>query len=207
MYDLSLFFQFLFYYLWLFSPQVPIYGLHLYDSVTIYAQALTEVLQMGGDIYDGRLVMSRIFNRSYHSIQGFDVGLHWLCILLIFNNNIFIVYICWYTNVKFLLMFLCYAYIFMVKYIYVYIYYTFLFTLVEWLCYFFLFWYCNVLITQWLGLSIFAYIYTTFPKILKYFIYLFFARKQIKKYMKIIKNLIFCWGYKTTKKNLNLIYK
>ncbi|XP_073822176.1 guanylyl cyclase at 32E [Musca autumnalis] len=52
---------------------VPIYALHLYDSVQIYARALTEILQVGGDIYDGRLVMSRIFNRSYHSIQGFDV--------------------------------------------------------------------------------------------------------------------------------------
>ncbi|EDV30989.2 uncharacterized protein Dana_GF15131 [Drosophila ananassae] len=52
---------------------VPIYGLHLYDSVMIYVRAISEVLQFGGDIYDGNLVMSRIFNRSYHSIQGFDV--------------------------------------------------------------------------------------------------------------------------------------
>ncbi|KAH8242006.1 hypothetical protein KR038_001056 [Drosophila bunnanda] len=52
---------------------VPIYGLHLYDSVMIYVRAITEVLQHGGDIYDGNLVMSHIFNRSYHSIQGFDV--------------------------------------------------------------------------------------------------------------------------------------
>ncbi|KAL9930480.1 guanylyl cyclase at 32E [Glossina fuscipes fuscipes] len=52
---------------------VPIYGLHLYDSVMIYAKAITDLLQIGADIYDGRLVMSRIFNHSYHSIQGFDV--------------------------------------------------------------------------------------------------------------------------------------
>ncbi|XP_026834463.1 guanylate cyclase 32E isoform X3 [Drosophila erecta] len=52
---------------------VPIYGLHLYDSVMIYVRAITEVLRLGGDIYDGNLVMSHIFNRSYHSIQGFDV--------------------------------------------------------------------------------------------------------------------------------------
>ncbi|KAL7742008.1 hypothetical protein ACLKA6_018263 [Drosophila palustris] len=52
---------------------VPIYGLHLYDSVMIYARAITEILQLGGDINDGSLVMSHIFNRSYHSIQGFDV--------------------------------------------------------------------------------------------------------------------------------------
>lgn len=52
---------------------MPIYGLHLYDSVMIYAKAITDLLQIGADIYDGRLVMSRIFNHSYHSIQGFDV--------------------------------------------------------------------------------------------------------------------------------------
>ncbi|XP_017059315.2 guanylate cyclase 32E isoform X2 [Drosophila ficusphila] len=52
---------------------VPIYGLHLYDSVMIYVRAISEVLKLGGDIYDGNLVMSHIFNRSYHSIQGFDV--------------------------------------------------------------------------------------------------------------------------------------
>uniref|UniRef100_A0A6P4EU06 Guanylate cyclase n=1 Tax=Drosophila rhopaloa TaxID=1041015 RepID=A0A6P4EU06_DRORH len=52
---------------------VPIYGLHLYDSVMIYVRAISEVLKQGGDIYDGNLVMSHIFNRSYHSIQGFDV--------------------------------------------------------------------------------------------------------------------------------------
>ncbi|ALC39302.1 Gyc32E [Drosophila busckii] len=52
---------------------VPVYGLHLYDSVMIYARAITEVLELGGDINDGSLVMSHIFNRSYHSILGFDV--------------------------------------------------------------------------------------------------------------------------------------
>jgi len=40
----------------------------------IYVRAITEVLKLGGDIYDGNLVMSHIFNRSYHSIQGFDVS-------------------------------------------------------------------------------------------------------------------------------------
>ncbi|EDW02936.1 GH10964 [Drosophila grimshawi] len=53
--------------------RVPIFGLHLYDSVMIYARAITEILQIGGNINDGSLVMSHIFNRSYHSIQGFDV--------------------------------------------------------------------------------------------------------------------------------------
>lgn len=39
----------------------------------IYARAITEVLELGGDITNGKEVMNRIFNRSYHSIQGFDV--------------------------------------------------------------------------------------------------------------------------------------
>ncbi|XP_058122463.1 guanylate cyclase 32E [Anopheles ziemanni] len=53
--------------------QVPIYGAYLYDTLVIYARAATEVLRDGGDITDGRLIMRHIFNRSYHSIQGFDV--------------------------------------------------------------------------------------------------------------------------------------
>ncbi|XP_058056782.1 guanylate cyclase 32E [Anopheles bellator] len=53
--------------------QVPIYGAYLYDALIIYARAATEVLREGGDISDGRLIMRHIFNRSYHSIQGFDV--------------------------------------------------------------------------------------------------------------------------------------
>uniref|UniRef100_A0A182P9Q0 Guanylate cyclase n=1 Tax=Anopheles epiroticus TaxID=199890 RepID=A0A182P9Q0_9DIPT len=53
--------------------QVPIYGAYLYDALIIYARAATEILRDGGDISDGRLIMRHIFNRSYHSIQGFDV--------------------------------------------------------------------------------------------------------------------------------------
>uniref|UniRef100_A0A182Y970 Guanylate cyclase n=1 Tax=Anopheles stephensi TaxID=30069 RepID=A0A182Y970_ANOST len=53
--------------------QVPIYGAYLYDALIIYARAATEVIRDGGDIADGRLIMRHIFNRSYHSIQGFDV--------------------------------------------------------------------------------------------------------------------------------------
>uniref|UniRef100_A0A182Q3F5 Guanylate cyclase n=1 Tax=Anopheles farauti TaxID=69004 RepID=A0A182Q3F5_9DIPT len=53
--------------------QVPIYGAYLYDALIIYARAATEVLRDGGDVSDGRLIMRHIFNRSYHSIQGFDV--------------------------------------------------------------------------------------------------------------------------------------
>nr|XP_029711385.1 guanylate cyclase 32E-like isoform X5 [Aedes albopictus] len=53
--------------------QVPIYAAHLYDAVIIYARAATEVVQAGGNLHDGRLIMRHILNRSYHSIQGFDV--------------------------------------------------------------------------------------------------------------------------------------
>uniref|UniRef100_A0A182VU62 Guanylate cyclase n=1 Tax=Anopheles minimus TaxID=112268 RepID=A0A182VU62_9DIPT len=53
--------------------QVPIYGAYLYDALIIYARAASEVIRLGGDISDGRLIMRHIFNRSYHSIQGFDV--------------------------------------------------------------------------------------------------------------------------------------
>lgn len=53
--------------------QVPINAAHLYDSVLIYAKALTEVLKLGGDIRNGTQIMKHIFNRTYNSIQGFDV--------------------------------------------------------------------------------------------------------------------------------------
>lgn len=52
---------------------VPIYGAHLYDAIQIYAQAATEVLLMDGDIRNGTLIMEKIFNRTYQSVQGFDV--------------------------------------------------------------------------------------------------------------------------------------
>ncbi|XP_059618023.1 guanylate cyclase 32E-like [Phlebotomus argentipes] len=52
---------------------VPIYGVHLYDAVMIYARAATEVISAGGNIYDAKAIMERIVNRTYHSIQGFDV--------------------------------------------------------------------------------------------------------------------------------------
>lgn len=35
---------------------------------------MSEVLSEGGDVKDGRMIMSKIFNRSYHSVQGFDVS-------------------------------------------------------------------------------------------------------------------------------------
>lgn len=42
----------------------------------IYSRAVTEVLKKGGDFRNGTVVMSEIFNRTFRSIQGFDVRLH-----------------------------------------------------------------------------------------------------------------------------------
>lgn len=54
---------------------VPIYAAHLYDAVLIYARAVTEIIEKGGDIRNGTAIMSEIFNRTFRSIQGFDVRL------------------------------------------------------------------------------------------------------------------------------------
>lgn len=53
---------------------VPIYGAHLYDAIMIYARAATEILASGGNLSDGVAVMKHIFNRTYSSIQGFEVS-------------------------------------------------------------------------------------------------------------------------------------
>ena len=56
------------------APSISIYAAYLYDAVMIYAQAATEVLRNKGDLSDGKSLMENyIFNRSYTSIQGFDV--------------------------------------------------------------------------------------------------------------------------------------
>ena len=56
------------------APTISIYAAYLYDAVMIYAQAATEVLLNKGDLRDGKSLMENyIFNRSYSSIQGFDV--------------------------------------------------------------------------------------------------------------------------------------
>lgn len=53
---------------------VPIYGAHLFDAIMIYARAATEILAENGSLANGVAVMERIFNRTYSSIQGFDVS-------------------------------------------------------------------------------------------------------------------------------------
>lgn len=52
---------------------VPIYGAHLFDAIMIYARAATEILAEQGNLSNGLAVMERIFNRTYSSIQGFEV--------------------------------------------------------------------------------------------------------------------------------------
>lgn len=54
--------------------QVPIQAAYLYDAVIIYARALTELLRENRDPKNGTAVLERILNRSYTSIQGFDVS-------------------------------------------------------------------------------------------------------------------------------------
>ncbi|XP_044272562.1 guanylate cyclase 32E [Tribolium madens] len=55
------------------SISVPIQAAYLYDAVMIFARALTEVFQNNEDPRNGTAVLRRIVNRSYHSIQGYDV--------------------------------------------------------------------------------------------------------------------------------------
>lgn len=53
--------------------QVPIQAAYLYDAVMIYARALTEIFENNEDPRNGSAIMKRIANRSYRSIQGYDV--------------------------------------------------------------------------------------------------------------------------------------
>lgn len=68
---------------------VPIYAAHLYDAVIIYSRAVTEVLKKGWDIRNGTAIMSEIFNRTFRSIQGFDVRLQQFSRKLNFNQFLF----------------------------------------------------------------------------------------------------------------------
>ncbi|KAI4457102.1 guanylyl cyclase [Holotrichia oblita] len=55
------------------SISVPIQAAYLYDAVMIYARALTEVFENNEDPRNGTAILQKILNRSYHSIQGYDV--------------------------------------------------------------------------------------------------------------------------------------
>ncbi|XP_048508953.1 guanylate cyclase 32E isoform X2 [Athalia rosae] len=52
---------------------MPIQAAHLYDAVMIYARAATELLAEGEDPRNGSAILNKIRNRSYHSVQGYDV--------------------------------------------------------------------------------------------------------------------------------------
>lgn len=54
--------------------KIPIEAAYLYDAVMIYARALTEVFDTNEDPKNGSAILSKIFNRSYHSIKGYDVS-------------------------------------------------------------------------------------------------------------------------------------
>ncbi|ELT90006.1 hypothetical protein CAPTEDRAFT_179119 [Capitella teleta] len=51
--------------------QISVYAAYLYDSVFLYARALDEILQEGGDPRNGSGILAKILGRSYQSIQGF----------------------------------------------------------------------------------------------------------------------------------------
>lgn len=53
---------------------MPIQAAYLYDAVMIYARALTEVFENGDDPRNGSAILGRIINRSYSSVQGYDVS-------------------------------------------------------------------------------------------------------------------------------------
>lgn len=56
------------------SISVPIQAAYLYDAVMIYARALTEMFDNNEDPRNGTAILQRIVNRSYHSVQGYDVS-------------------------------------------------------------------------------------------------------------------------------------
>ncbi|XP_059156487.1 receptor-type guanylate cyclase Gyc76C-like [Physella acuta] len=51
--------------------QVSEYATNLYDAVMLYAVGLSEVLAEGGSFLDGRAIISKIFGKTYTSIQGY----------------------------------------------------------------------------------------------------------------------------------------
>jgi len=50
-----------------FCRQVSIYAAYLYDAIYLYARALDEVINSGGDPYDGRAIVDSIRGRSFSS--------------------------------------------------------------------------------------------------------------------------------------------
>lgn len=55
--------------------QIRAEAAYLYDAVFLYANALREVLDDGGDPYDGLAIMERIRGRTYMSAMGYVMQL------------------------------------------------------------------------------------------------------------------------------------
>lgn len=53
--------------LYVYVVQVSPYAEYLYDAVSLYAQALDEVLRQGGNVKDGRDIVDLIRGRTYFS--------------------------------------------------------------------------------------------------------------------------------------------
>ncbi|CDW54983.1 Guanylate cyclase [Trichuris trichiura] len=52
------------------------YASYLYDAVMLYATALHEEIEAGGDAKNGSAIITRIFNRRYKSMQGFEMEIN-----------------------------------------------------------------------------------------------------------------------------------
>uniref|UniRef100_A0A5S6Q8M7 Guanylate cyclase n=1 Tax=Trichuris muris TaxID=70415 RepID=A0A5S6Q8M7_TRIMR len=57
-------------------PVVNRYASYLYDAVMLYATALHEEIEAGGNVRNGSAIITRIFNRRYKSMQGFEMEIN-----------------------------------------------------------------------------------------------------------------------------------
>ncbi|KHJ47399.1 adenylate/guanylate cyclase catalytic domain protein [Trichuris suis] len=57
-------------------PVVNRYASYLYDAVMLYATALHEEIEAGGNVKNGSAIITRIFNRRYKSMQGFEMEIN-----------------------------------------------------------------------------------------------------------------------------------
>jgi len=57
---------------WSCCSQVPIYAAYLYDAVNLYAHALDEVLQEGGNIRNGTAIIEKVIGRTYKSKLNYN---------------------------------------------------------------------------------------------------------------------------------------
>lgn len=54
------------------TKKIPLFAAHLYDAIFLYARCIHEMLMENLDIKNGTAVISRIRNRTFQSIQGFQ---------------------------------------------------------------------------------------------------------------------------------------